>query len=47
MLPLYTCLDGDILTPANKFAYYEVGLKCGVWASADGTEQRGAGWPDA
>ncbi len=24
VLPLYTCLDGDILTPANKFAYYEV-----------------------
>ncbi|GIL62493.1 hypothetical protein Vafri_16696 [Volvox africanus] len=30
-LPLYTCLDGDILTPANKFAYYEA-LRSGLKA---------------
>ncbi|KAG2438677.1 hypothetical protein HXX76_005224 [Chlamydomonas incerta] len=31
VLPLYTCLDGDILTPANKFAYYEA-LRSGLKA---------------
>ncbi|GFR52231.1 hypothetical protein Agub_g14684 [Astrephomene gubernaculifera] len=30
-LPLYACLDGDILTPANKFAYYEA-LRSGLKA---------------
>ncbi|KAG2495937.1 hypothetical protein HYH03_005868 [Edaphochlamys debaryana] len=30
-LPLYTCLDGDVLTPANRFAYYDA-LRSGLKA---------------